>query len=271
MCGIVGYRGDKRASRVVYKGLKKLEYRGYDSAGIATVDNEVHVSKGEGTIEEVSTSEKPGDTSIGHTRWATHGGVNDTNAHPHTSTEEDIAVVHNGIINNYEELKQELGEHLFESETDTEVIPKLIEEEKRYTETTLQAVKNTVERLEGSYAVAVVTEEDELIAFKQGSPLVIGKGEEEHFVASDVTPFLEHTEQAVFLEDGDIAHIEKDQLEIHNGDQKIEREVKEIDWDAQLAHRPVRCSSRSRSAATSGFVWSDQISPKGRSRTLPRL
>ena len=237
MCGIVGYRGDKKASRVVYRGLKKLEYRGYDSAGIATVENQVHVSKGEGTIEEVSTKEKPGDTSIGHTRWATHGGVNDTNAHPHTSTEEDIAVVHNGIINNYEELKQELGEHLFESETDTEVIPKLIEEERRYTETTLQAVKNTVERLEGSYAVALVTEEDELIAFKEGSPLVIGKGEEEHFVASDVTPFLEHTEKAVFLEDGDIAHIEKDRLEIHNGDQKIEREVKEIDWDAQQASK----------------------------------
>jgi len=233
MCGIVGYRGDKKASRIVYKGLKKLEYRGYDSAGIATVNNQVHISKGKGTIDEVSTKEKPGETSIGHTRWATHGGVNDTNAHPHTSTENNIAVVHNGIINNYEELKEKLGEHLFESETDTEVIPKLVEEELRYTEDTLEAVRNAVERLEGSYAVALVTEDDELFAFKQGSPLVIGRGEEEHFIASDVTPFLEHTEEAVFLEDGDIARIEKDGFEIHNNGEKVDREIKKIDWDAK--------------------------------------
>jgi glucosamine--fructose-6-phosphate aminotransferase (isomerizing) len=237
MCGIVGYRGEKKASRIVYKGLKKLEYRGYDSAGIATVHDEVHIDKGEGTIDQVSTSDKPGNTSIGHTRWATHGGVNDTNAHPHTSTEDEIAVVHNGIINNYEELKKEIGEHLFESETDTEVIPKLVEEELRYTDNTLEAVKNTIERIEGSYAVALVTEDDELIAFKNGSPLVIGSGEDEHFIASDVTPFLEHTEDAVFLEDGDIAVVEKDGFEIHNNGEKVEREVTRIDWDAQQASK----------------------------------
>ncbi|MFB6202939.1 MAG: glutamine--fructose-6-phosphate transaminase (isomerizing) [Candidatus Nanohaloarchaea archaeon] len=236
MCGIVGYYGKDEAAEKVFRGLKKLEYRGYDSAGIATAGNPtIKVEKGEGTIDEAAEAEIDGTSGIGHTRWATHGGVNDRNAHPHVDCENQVAVVHNGIINNYEELREGLEGHEFTSETDTEVIPHLMEE---YLEdhSLREAAIKVMDRLEGSYAVAAVMDSGEMVAFRQDSPLVLGVGEEDLYLASDVTPFLEHTERAVFLEDGDLVHMDGG-YEIYSEGEKVQREVEEIDWDAEQASK----------------------------------
>jgi len=237
MCGIVCYTGEKNASKVIKKGLEKLEYRGYDSAGIATVGNpSIKVSKGEGTINQVLNKELDGNTGIGHTRWATHGKVNKTNAHPHTCSKEKIAVVHNGIIDNHEELRKELGEERFKSETDTEVIPHLIEEQLKTTDDLEKLCRNVINKLEGSYAAVAVLNTGEKIAFRKGSPLVLGVGEDEYFLTSDVTPFLEHTRKAVFLEEEDYVII-KDDYQIYNSGEKIDREVKQVDWNAEQASK----------------------------------
>ena len=235
MCGIVGYYGEDEAAEKVYRGLKKLEYRGYDSAGIATAGNPtIKVEKAVGEVDEVEDPGIDGSSGIGHTRWATHGGVTEENAHPHVSHREKVAVVHNGIIENYQELKQELDVE-FSSETDTEVIPHLLEREleRRGLE---EAVHEVMQRLEGSYAVAAMLDSGEMVAFRKGSPLVLGIDGEEYFLASDVTPFLEHTSQAVFLEDDDYAVID-DGHEIFNSGEKVEREVQEVDWDAEEASK----------------------------------
>ncbi|MFB6292463.1 MAG: isomerizing glutamine--fructose-6-phosphate transaminase, partial [Candidatus Nanohaloarchaea archaeon] len=237
MCGIVGYKGDEQAVEKVSRGLKKLEYRGYDSAGLAIVSNpSLKTEKGEGTIDEVLEGDFKGETGIGHTRWATHGEVNDTNAHPHLDCDEKVAVVHNGIIDNYESLKEELAGHAFKSETDTEVIPHLIEKELERTGDILEACMAVEKQLEGSYAVVVAFESGEIVAFRQGSPLALGLKEDEYFLASDVTPFLEHTDRAVFLEDGDLVYID-DGHTIRNSGEEVEREVKEIEWDAEQASK----------------------------------
>ncbi|MFB6158607.1 MAG: glutamine--fructose-6-phosphate transaminase (isomerizing) [Candidatus Nanohalobium sp.] len=239
MCGIVGYKGEGDASEIVFKGLKKLEYRGYDSAGIATArESSVQVEKGEGTIDEVSPEPRESQAGIGHTRWATHGGVNDTNAHPHTDCSEDIAVVHNGIINNYEELRQELErkDHSFKSETDTEVIPHLMEEAVDDEKTLEAAAQRVADRLQGSYAVVAAFSTGDIVAFKNESPLVIGVGEEENFLASDVTPFLEHTDEAIFLEDGETAVLNGELKIFHEGKQ-VDKKPEKIDWDAEQASK----------------------------------
>mgnify|MGYP006281321127 CR=1 FL=1 len=239
MCGIVGYKGDRKASEIVYRGLKRLEYRGYDSAGIATVGNpSLKIEKGEGTIDEVSPEKKDGSTGVGHTRWATHGEVNDTNAHPHTDCNEQIAVVHNGIINNYEELKQELKDsgHSFKSETDTEVLPHLLEEEMEESGSLDEVARRVKDRIEGSYAVVAALETGDILAFKEESPLIVGVGEDENFLASDVTPFLSHTNQAIFLEDGETAILNGELKIFHEGEEK-DKEPQEIDWDAEEASK----------------------------------
>ena len=239
MCGIVGYFGEEQAAEKIYRGLKRLEYRGYDSAGIATAGNpSIKVEKGEGTIDEVSEAEIDGTTGVGHTRWATHGGVNDRNAHPHTDCEEEIAVVHNGIINNHEDLKGKLIEngHEFHSETDTEVVPHMLEEKIREGLSLKEALMDVEERLDGSYAIAVVLKSGEMAAVKQDSPLAIGVNGDERFLASDVTPFLEHTSEAIFLEDGDVVVL-NGKMEIFNQREKVEREVQEVDWDAEQASK----------------------------------
>ena len=237
MCGIFGYKGDEQASSIVHKGLKKLEYRGYDSSGLAIVSNpSVKVEKKEGRVDELDPKFK-GKTGIGHTRWATHGGVNDKNAHPHTCDEGKIAVVHNGIIENHEELRKDIGEHKFESDTDTEVIPHLLKKYLKIHEDDIQkALEATVERLEGAYAFAAVLESGEMIAYRKESPLVIGLNDGEYFLASDVNPFLEHTRKAVFLQDGEYAIIEKDLKLFSDGEQK-EPEVTEIEWDEEEASK----------------------------------
>ncbi len=236
MCGIFGYKGEEQASELIHKGLKKLEYRGYDSSGIAVVSNpSVKLEKKEGRVDELDPKFK-GKIGIGHTRWATHGGVNDKNAHPHTCDEGKIAVVHNGIIENHQELREEIGEHKFKSDTDTEVIPHLLKKHIRREENLKEAVEKAVEKLEGAYAFAAVLESGEMIVYRKESPLVIGLGEKEYFVASDVNPFLEHTREAVFLQDGEFAIIEEE-LKLYRDGKEVEPEVDQIEWDAEEASK----------------------------------
>ena len=211
MCGIVGYKGGGNAGHLVHSGLKKLTYRGYDSWGFGFRNCKgFDVIKDVGDVEKLESVESNGSSlAIGHCRWATHGGVTKENAHPHTSCDGRIAVVHNGIIENFQELKQELiGKgHTFKSETDTEVIVHLIEEYAK--ENDFQSsVKLASARLKGLYAfVAAHMDFNGLIGVKNGSPLVIGVGENESFLASDVVAFLESTRKAIYLEDGEMVVI----------------------------------------------------------------
>ncbi|WP_375325685.1 glutamine--fructose-6-phosphate transaminase (isomerizing) [Flagellimonas sp. GZD32] len=216
MCGIVGYIGHREAYPILIKGLQRLEYRGYDSAGIALFDGEnTSLSKTKGKVEdlknkaEASISTK-GKLGIGHTRWATHGVPNDVNSHPHFSNSGDLVIIHNGIIENYESIKQALIKrgYTFESDTDTEVLVNLIEEVKKKEGVKLgHAVQIALNQVVGAYAIAVFDKNkpDEIIVAKLGSPLAIGIGENEYFIASDATPFIEYTNNAVYLEDEEMA------------------------------------------------------------------
>ena len=221
MCGIVGYIGDKKAYPILIKGLSRLEYRGYDSAGIALLNskNELNVSKRQGKVQDlvdfIGKSPTVGTIGIGHTRWATHGLPNDINAHPHTSEDGKISLVHNGIIENYAILKDELIRrgHSFKSETDTEVLIHLIEH--IYTKGNVsltEAVRLALNKVVGAYAIVVISPEEpnKLICAKKSSPLVIGIGNDEYYIASDATPFIEYTKNAVYLEDGHMAVIDRE-------------------------------------------------------------
>ncbi|MGB7788933.1 glutamine--fructose-6-phosphate transaminase (isomerizing) [Methanoregula sp.] len=235
MCGIVGYIGRRDAAPLIVEGLKKLEYRGYDSFGVATLENGIFIAKHQGRISENSSAARylKGKIGIGHTRWATHGVPNDANAHPHTDCSGTLAVVHNGIIENYTDLKNQLRSrgHTFLSETDTEVIVHLIEEEYDKTNDLHKAVLAVIPSLKGSYALLVISaREDRIIAARNASPLVIGIGDGEYFAASDMTPILEHTERAVFLEDGDTASLTQEGVEIFNQGRRVNRPVELIDW-----------------------------------------
>ncbi|MFD1553085.1 glutamine--fructose-6-phosphate transaminase (isomerizing) [Putridiphycobacter roseus] len=221
MCGIVGYIGNKRAYPVLIKGLSRLEYRGYDSAGVALLADSEHLNiyKRKGKVQDlvdfIGENNTQGNIGIGHTRWATHGEPNDVNAHPHFSSDGNIALVHNGIIENYAILKKELINrgHIFKSETDTEVLIHLIEEIQHNTHTSLEeAVRLALNEVVGAYAIVILSknEPDKLIAAKKSSPLVIGLGENEYYIASDATPIVEYTKNVVYLEDEQIAIINKD-------------------------------------------------------------
>ena len=223
MCGIVGYIGDKKAYPVLIKGLSRLEYRGYDSAGVALLEpgEDLKVYKRQGKVidltEFVNGSSTSGTIGIGHTRWATHGLPNDVNAHPHSSGDGKITLVHNGIIENYAILKKELVNrgHVFKSETDTEVLVHLIEDVKSKSGVSLvEAVRIALNRVHGAYAIVVISADDpnKIIAAKKSSPLVIGMGEDEYYLASDATPIVEYTKNVVYLEDEQIAIIDR-----HNG------------------------------------------------------
>ncbi len=236
MCGIVGYIGRKTAAPVIINGLQKLEYRGYDSFGIATIGSGIEICKHAGRISENARSalHLNGTIGIGHTRWATHGVPNDINAHPHTDCKNRFGIVHNGIIENYAELKRQLiaRGHRFLSETDTEVVAHLIEEE--YTDNLLSAVQSVVPKLKGSYALLVISpEEQRIVAARNASPLVIGIGDGEYFAASDMTPILEHTERAIFLEDGDVASLSRTRIEIYHGKDPVDRPVELVDWSVE--------------------------------------
>lgn len=217
MCGIVGYIGHRDAFPIVIKGLQRLEYRGYDSAGIALFDGkEINLAKTKGKVEDLKNKAKEisqkGNLGIGHTRWATHGVPNDVNSHPHYSNSGDLVIIHNGIIENYESIKKELSKrgYVFHSDTDTEVLVNLIEEVKKTEDVMLgKAVQIALNQVVGAYAIAVFDKRkpDEIVVAKLGSPLAIGIGEDEFFIASDASPFIEFTNNAVYLEDEEMAII----------------------------------------------------------------
>jgi len=238
VCGIVGYIGRREAAPIIVEGLKKLEYRGYDSFGVATISGGIELDKHQGRISDSSssTTNLKGKIGIGHTRWATHGVPNDINAHPHTDCSNQIAVVHNGIIENYAELKRQLiaRGHIFRSGTDTEVIAHLIEEAYEIEKDLLAAVQKIVPKLTGSYALLVIAiGEDRIIAARNASPLVLGVGDGEFFAASDMMPILDHTERAMYLEDGDIASISQVGAEIFHEGKPVKRPVELIDWSQE--------------------------------------
>jgi glucosamine--fructose-6-phosphate aminotransferase (isomerizing) len=246
MCGIVGYVGKRIADRVLIDGLKKLEYRGYDSSGISVFqDGHLSVFRKVGKLINLETvlAEKGliSRIGIGHTRWATHGKPTEENAHPHIGGNRKIAVVHNGIIENYVELKHELSKTFeFCSQTDTEVIAHLIEKHYHEKDGFLKAVQTSVKELKGSYALAVMCKDfpDTLVVAKESSPLILGIGEDEMFVASDITAVLAYTNKAVLLEDGDTAIVTKDSYKVFDRENKeVSRVIKTITWDPVLAEK----------------------------------
>jgi len=240
MCGIIGYSGKRDASKVLFEGLKKLSYRGYDSWGLCTSsENRFSISKATGNIEQtdIDFNRFAGNLGIGHTRWATHGGVSEANAHPHLCSLEKVAVVHNGVIENFQALRTELKSkgHKFKSETDTEVIPHLIREYMDQDTGFVDAVRSALLRIEGSFAVvAINTEDDTMVASRRGSPLVVGMGDNEYFAASDIPAFLEHTKSVMYLYDNDVAII-NDGVYVYNLSdmQPVRREVDSIEWDIE--------------------------------------
>ncbi|WP_099211232.1 glutamine--fructose-6-phosphate transaminase (isomerizing) [Thermococcus henrietii] len=248
MCGIIGYIGERRACEVIVKGLKRLEYRGYDSVGVVTEENgKLYIKKGVGSVDDVverlNLLDMPGKRGVGHTRWATHGVPNDINAHPQKDCTGKIALVHNGIIENFAELKKELVEkgHTFESDTDTEVIAHLIEEELKSSENFEEALRKALLKLKGSFALGIVyTEEpDRLYFVRNESPLVLGIGEGEMFAASDVPAFLEYTNRVVFLDDMEYAVVTKDSWVVKRLEtgREVKKEVKTIDWTLEMAEK----------------------------------
>ncbi len=245
MCGIIGYIGSRSAPTLLIEGLKRMEYRGYDSAGVAVMNgNGVETRKAAGKISQLeralTASPVHGDTGIGHTRWATHGVPNECNAHPHTDCKGEIAVVHNGIIENSGTLKQGLQArgHKFASETDTEVIAHLIEE--AFDGNLEDAVIEALWQIEGTYGIAVVSslDPDKIVAARKGSPLLIGLGNGEYYVASDVSAILAHTREVVYLDDGDVAVLTREGYTVLNQRaQQLERRVSKIDWDLDQIER----------------------------------
>ena len=246
MCGIVGYTGTQQAAPILLDGLKKLEYRGYDSAGIAVLhDGAIKVDKVSGRIAnlcELTEDGKncPGTTGIGHTRWATHGAPTDTNAHPHLSNDGRFAIVHNGIIENYIALREELTEkgYHFESETDTEVIVHLIE--MYYKGDLRRAVIKTSARLSGSYALGVICTEkpDTICVAREASPLILGVGAGENFFASDVTALVANTRNAIYLDDGEFAEITPESVTVFDpAGQTITKKISRITWDIEAAEK----------------------------------
>ncbi len=250
MCGIVGYLGPRQAIPVLIKGLQRLEYRGYDSAGIAVVDTvgRLHVFKRKGRVidlkQMLANKKINAHIGIGHTRWATHGEPNDVNAHPHVSQSGRLAIVHNGIIENYDVIKAFLTKkgYSFVSDTDTEVVVQLIEyfmESKNMD--TYDAVLYALKEIVGAYAIVVLDREnpDVLIAARQSSPLVIGLGEDEYIVASDATPILEYTRKVIYMDDGEIAIIDiNNGVELRNIDnKKVSAEVQELEWELEAIEK----------------------------------
>ena len=239
MCGIIGYCGKKSAAPIVLEALKRLEYRGYDSAGIASLyDGQLLIKKDVGKVDEVNQKHNlgglPGNTAIGHTRWATHGGVTQDNAHPHCDCKREVAVVHNGIIENYQPLRCRLErKYSFVSETDSEVIPHLIREFMEMGSSLEQAIRQTVKELRGSYAILAISasEPQKIVAARKDSPLVVGIGAGENFVASDALSFLEHTNKVIFVEDGEIVSLNNEKVTIHDGEgRQIPKEPQEVNW-----------------------------------------
>ena len=248
MCGIVGYVGTQQAAPLLLEGLRRLEYRGYDSAGMAVCGPDgLRVQKAKGRLQALAdlTDEgktMPGVIGIGHTRWATHGEPNDTNAHPQVSESGHFAVVHNGIIENYAELKKKLLEkgYTFRSETDTEVVAQLLDWYYRDSRDVFEAVTSMLSAVEGTYALGILCADtpDRLIAARKDTPLLLGYGEGENFIASDVTALLRHTRDVVYMDDGELAVVTAGSIRIYDERRRpVEKERHYIDWDVDAAEK----------------------------------
>lgn len=245
MCGIVGYIGEQEASPILVDGLKKLEYRGYDSAGIAVYNGScIDVMKTKGRLKDLEEKLEgravKGTAGIGHTRWATHGAPSDENSHPHSNGDETISVVHNGIIENYMELKEELisNGYVFLSETDTEVAVHLLDY--YYKGDPIDAVIKVMNKIEGSYALGILFKDypDQLIAVRKDSPLIVGLGQGENYIASDIPAILQYTRDVYFLEDGELAILTRDEVKIINKDkEQVAKEVFKVTWDVAAAEK----------------------------------
>ena len=245
MCGIVGYSGPKEPLPILLGGLSRLEYRGYDSAGIAILNNtDLIIEKKEGKlsslVQHLEGKTIKGNIGIGHTRWATHGVPSDKNAHPHSDNQNEFAIIHNGIVENYSEMKNELIEqgYTFSSDTDTEVVA--VELSKEWSGDLLETVLNVAKKLEGTYALVVTTvkQPDVIVAGRMMSPLVLGVGDDEVFLASDSAAILEHTNKMIFLENGDFVKIENGHFELFDiNKNKISREIQVIDWEVSEAEK----------------------------------
>ncbi|WP_422361343.1 glutamine--fructose-6-phosphate transaminase (isomerizing) [Reichenbachiella sp.] len=246
MCGIVAYIGQQEAFPLIIKGLKRLEYRGYDSTGVSVYDGDLKIYKKAGKVAELESSVAGqsivGTIGIGHTRWATHGEPNDKNAHPHFSADRSLSIIHNGIIENYDTIKEQLLSkgYSFESDTDTEVLITFIEDIRKQNGASLeQAVRSALHAVEGAYAIVILNKEnpDQLIAARKGSPMVLGVGNNEYFIASDATPIIEYTNEVVYLKDREIAIVNRDNFKITNIDdveqtpyiQKVEMKLEELE------------------------------------------
>jgi glucosamine--fructose-6-phosphate aminotransferase (isomerizing) len=237
MCGIVGYVGDKQASKIIIDGLKRLEYRGYDSAGIAVINGQLSIKKGKGkvaSLEKMIGSAQKGTIGIGHTRWATHGEPNDINSHPHTIESGKLAIVHNGIIENYNTLKKKLSEqgYTFYSQTDTEIVAKLIESFLKKDPSSLKkAVQLALHQVHGTYGIAVLHSDfpNQIVVARKGSPLLLGVGDGEMLIASDASAVAAYTDKVVYLDDGEIAVITKDNYTVESAEQiELSKEIHEL-------------------------------------------
>src|SRR5580765_165910 len=286
MCGIVGYVGNKQVVPLIIDGLRKLEYRGYDSAGIAVVNegHDLEIRRAEGKLrnleETIRLSPIDGTYGIGHTRWATHGRPTEENAHPHRDCTGRVVVVHNGIIENYIQLKERLrkSDHRFVTETDTEIMAHLIEEYLKKDATFEQAVRSAVAELRGIFALSIINadEPDTIIAVRQGPPVVIGLGDREFFVASDIPPILQHTRDVFFLGDGEMAIITKDAVRVTDFEgNSVQPSIQRITWDPIMAEkggfkhfmlkeiyeqpRSVRATVQGRVSLDSGQVFLDEM------------
>lgn len=254
MCGIIGYIGNKDAVSILLEGLKRLEYRGYDSAGIATIeDGHISIRRIKGKISQLEKviEEKPicGRIGLGHTRWATHGQPSEENAHPHRDCTGNIVIVHNGIIENYLQIKERLKRkgHHFKSETDTEILAHLIEEyyAKSQKDALEKATKKALREVKGSYALGIISskEPDKIIAARSGSPLIVGLKDDSCFVASDVPAIIRHTKDIIYLEDGEIATLTRTGIKLYTRDgkivegEKLKKRVKKIPWDINMAEK----------------------------------
>ncbi|MDB5116959.1 MAG: glmS [Mucilaginibacter sp.] len=247
MCGIVGYIGYRDAYPIIIKGLHRLEYRGYDSAGIALYDKDLKVYKKAGKVSDLENFVKDvsltGTVGMGHTRWATHGAPSDRNSHPHSSGDRRLTIIHNGIIENYGNIKETLlaKGHVFKSDTDTEVLIHLVEDIQKETGLDLlEAVRITLTKVVGAYAIVIMSadEPDTLIAARKGSPMVIGVGKGEYFIASDATPIVEYTKNVIYLNDNEIAYIHRDELLIKNIDNTIQTPyIQELDMKLEALEK----------------------------------
>ncbi len=245
MCSIIGYYGKGSAAPILVKGLKRMEYRGYDSVGVATKsDNKIEVRKGVGKVTEVNDSENldklPGNIGIGHTRWATHGKVTKVNAHPHPSNSGKVVIVHNGIIENFNELKEDLQKNgfTFISETDTEVIANLLQQNYDQTSDVKKAIINTVSKLKGHYAFVAMFENGILAAARYHEPMIIGIGKNDYFLSSDVLGFIEHTDDAIYIDNGNLVFIDSSGIQISDFDGKpVKHQVTKVSKEFADAYK----------------------------------